>query len=153
MGKLKPRKSALVQFDHGRGRASDWNTNLTSGPFPRGEGEKTKDWWREPRGSRGFSTGRDACATGIGSRRDRMIFAIVRARALRCTSPSARLRRASTSPRTRGGYWERDSAEWERGEIGGASREARAAFFTGRDARATGVRNKKSIGQLRLGLP
>ena len=44
-----------------------------------------------------------------------MIFAIVRALALRRTSPSALLRRASTSPRTRGGYLEeRTSRESER---------------------------------------
>ena len=40
-----------------------------------------------------------------------MIFAIVRLRALRRTSPSALLRRASTSPWTRGGYLERTSLE------------------------------------------
>ena len=42
-----------------------------------------------------------------------MISAIVRARALRCTSPSALLRRASTSPRTRGG-WKSSDLDKER---------------------------------------
>jgi hypothetical protein len=43
-----------------------------------------------------------------------MISAFVRARALRSTSPSALLRRASTSPRTRGGYLERTSTRRHR---------------------------------------
>jgi len=33
--------------------------------------------------------------------------------------------------------------EWERGKIGGASEDARAAFFTGRDARATGIGSER----------